>query len=260
MGEYNRPVNRRYLDSLLRAVSLRQVTPLEAAERLSQLPVHDLGFARLDTHRELRTGLPEVVFGPGKTPEQIGRIVEAMVAYPGGPVLVTKATLDAYKAVRRVAPDARFDALSGTIVARTSEDAPRGIVAVVVAGTSDLPVAREAIVTAEACAFKIEEVLDVGVAGVHRILAAQGALRSSDAVIVVAGMDGALPAVVAGLTPAPVIAVPTSVGYGASFRGLAALLTMLNACTPGVVVVNIDNGFGAAVAVQRILAGRGGIA
>lgn len=214
----------------------------------------DLGFARVDTHRALRTGLPEVIFGPGKTPEQIRAIAAELLAAPGAPILVTKATRAAHEALLALAPEARFYEASGTIVLRASPEGPRGTVAVVAAGTSDLPIAEEATVTAEACALKVDPIIDVGVAGVHRLLAVEDRLRAADVAIAVAGMDGALPGVLAGLTPAPVVAVPTSVGYGASFQGLAALLTMLNACAPGVAVVNIDNGFGAAVVASRILA------
>jgi len=253
---YNHAVDRSHVESLLHAVARGEIAPAEAAESLAKLPTSDLGFARVDTHRALRTGLPEVVFGPGKTPEQIRAIVAELAAVPGGPLLVTKTTREAYDAVVPVAPDARYVASSGTIIVRPSTDAPLAVVAVVAAGTADLPVADEVIATAEACALKVDPIFDVGVAGVHRILAVQDRLRSADVVIVVAGMDGALPGVVAGLTPAPVVAVPTSVGYGASFEGLAALLTMLNACAPGIAVVNIDNGFGAAVVASRIVAQR----
>ncbi len=249
-------MDRRSLETLLDAVRRGAISPQEAAERLSRLPSDDLGFARVDTHRALRTGLPEVIFGPGKTPEQIREIATSLLAGPGAPILVTKTTVEAFERVRELEPGAVFHERSGTIVLRASDEAPRGTIAVVVAGTADLPIAEEAIATASSLALKVEEIFDVGVAGVHRLLAVQDRVRAADAVIVIAGMDGALPGVVAGLTPAPVIAVPTSVGYGASFQGLAALLTMLNACAPGVGVVNIDNGFGAAVMAARILASR----
>jgi pyridinium-3,5-biscarboxylic acid mononucleotide synthase len=249
-------VDRSRVESLLDAVARGEIAATDAAERLARLPTSDLGFARVDTHRELRTGLPEVIFGPGKTPAQIRSIAAELLASPGGPLLVTKTTREAYQAVLEVAPAARFVEPAGTIVVRPSSESPLAAVAVVAAGTSDLPIAEEAIATAEACALKVDPIFDVGVAGVHRVLAVQDRLRAADAVIVVAGMDGALPGVVAGLTPAPVVAVPTSIGYGASFGGLAALLTMLNACAPGISVVNIDNGFGAAVVAARIVASR----
>jgi NCAIR mutase (PurE)-related protein len=248
-------MNRAHLEALLDDVSAGRVTPAEAAEQLARLPATDLGFACVDTHRELRTGLPEVVFGPGKTPQQIAAITEELLRAPGGPILVTKTNAEAFDAVRGVAADAEWHESSRTIVARRSSDAPRGTVAVLAAGTSDLPIANEAIATLEACALKVDPIFDVGVAGVHRLLSVVDRLRAADAAIVVAGMDGALPGVVAGLTPAPVVAVPTSVGYGSSFDGLAALLTMLNACAPGIGVVNIDNGFGAAVVALRIVKG-----
>ena len=247
-------MDKAHLETLLASVADGTVSPSEAAEQLSRLPSSDLGFAKVDTHRALRTGLPEVIFGLGKTPEQIALIASELFRSPGGPILVTKTDRAAFNAVRKIAPEAR---LTGTtIVVRTSAEAPRGTVAVVAAGTSDGPIALEATVTAEACALKVDSITDVGVAGVHRLLAVEERLRAADVVIVIAGMDGALPGVVAGLTPSPVIAVPTSIGYGASFQGLAALLTMLNACAPGVTVANIDNGFGAAVMASRILASR----
>jgi pyridinium-3,5-biscarboxylic acid mononucleotide synthase len=249
-------VDRSYLEALLDAVARGEVEPADAAERLARLPATDIGFARVDTHRELRTGLPEVIFGPGKTPSQIRAIAAELLATPGGPVLVTKTSREAYDAVASLAPDAVWHETSGTIVVRPSAEAPRATVAVLAAGTSDLPVAQEAIATLEACALKVDPIFDVGVAGVHRLLAVVERLRAADVAIVVAGMDGALPGVVAGLTPAPVVAVPTSVGYGSSFGGLAALLTMLNACAPGIGVTNIDNGFGAAVVASRIVTSR----
>lgn len=249
-------MDRAHVERLLDGVARGEIAPSDAAETLARLPTSDLGFARVDTHRALRTGLPEVIFGPGKTPAQIRAIARELSESPGGPLLVTKTTREAFDALVHALPDARFHEISGTIVLRASTDAPHGVVAVVAAGTADLPVAEEVIVTAEACALKTDPIFDVGVAGVHRVLAVQDRLRSADAVVVVAGMDGALPGVVAGLTPAPVVAVPTSIGYGASFDGLAALLTMLNACAPGISVVNIDNGFGAAVVASRILAAR----
>lgn len=250
-------MDKQHVEELLDAVARGDIAPSEASERLSRLPTMDLGFARVDTHRALRTGLPEVIFGPGKTAGQIRTIAAELLGMPGGPILVTKADRAAHEAVLDLAPEASFHEASGTIVLRASSAAPRGTTAVIAAGTSDLPVAEEAIVTAEACALKVDPVFDVGVAGVHRLLAIEDRLRAADVAIVIAGMDGALPGVVAGITSSPVVAVPTSVGYGASFQGLAALLTMLNACAPGVTVVNIDNGFGAAVVASRILRARG---
>lgn len=243
----------RTLARLLEAVARGEVAPEEAAERLAHLPVADLGFARVDTHRELRTGLAEVVYAPGKTAAQIRGIARALLASAGGPVLVTKASASDFEAVRDLAPDAVFHETARTIVLRGGGGAPSGVVAVLTGGTSDLPIGEEAAVCAEALGAKVERVFDVGVAGLHRVLAAQDRLRGAEVLVVVAGMEGALPSLVAGLVSVPVIAVPTSVGYGASFGGLAALLAMLSSCAPGIAVVNIDNGFGAAALAARIL-------
>jgi hypothetical protein len=244
------------LASLLDAVARGDVTPAEAAERLSHLPVADLGFARVDTHRELRTGLPEVIYCPGKSPDHIRAVARELLAHPGEPIIATRADDAAYEALRDLTDEVRYDALGRIVVLRPASGAPIGLVAVVSAGTSDLPIAHEAITTAEALGAKVTRINDVGVAGLHRTLAPQRDLRAADVLVVVAGLEGALPSVVAGLLAAPVIAVPTSVGYGASFGGLAALLAMLNSCAPGIAVVNIDNGFGAAVLAARILRSR----
>jgi hypothetical protein len=246
-------MDRGALERLLDAVARGEVVPKDAAERLSRLPTADLEFATVDTHRELRTGLAEVIYAPGKTPDQVRAVARELLRAPGGPVLVTKASPAHFEAVRDLAPVARYHETGRVIVLRASAEAPLGTVAVVTAGTSDLPVADEAAVCAEALGAKVDRVTDVGIAGLHRLLAAEDRLRAADVVIVAAGMEGALPGAVAGLVEAPVIAVPTSVGYGASFGGLAPLLTMLNACAPGVAVVNIDNGFGAAALAARIL-------
>ena len=216
-----------------------------AVEQLRDLPYQDIGFAKLDHHRPLRTGWPEVVFGKGKTPEQVAQIVNAMKGR-GHPVLVTKSDQDAYQAVLQDTPEAEFHRLSKAIVVPTSRTAPgkEGIV-VVTAGTADLPVAEEAVLTATLMGNDVVMVSDVGVAGLHRLLDQLPKLQKAQVIIVVAGMDAALVGVVAGLVSVPVLAVPTSTGYGASFDGLAPLLSMLNSCAPGVAVVNIDNGFGA---------------
>jgi NCAIR mutase (PurE)-related protein len=220
--------------------------------------IADLGFARLDTHREARTGLAEVIWCPGKTPEHIRSIAAELLGHGDGPVLATRADDAAFSSVAGLAPDIRYDAVGRVIVLRGApEGAPLGHVAVITAGTADLPVAQEAMTVAEALGCKTSRVTDIGVAGLHRALDAVDELRAADVLVVVAGMEGALPSVVAGLVSTPVIAVPTSVGYGAAFEGLAALLTMLNSCAPGIAVVNIDNGFGAAVLAARILRGRG---
>jgi NCAIR mutase (PurE)-related protein len=212
----------------------------------------DLGFARVDHQRALRQGFPEVVFGIGKTPEQIADISREIISR-GHTLLVTRATVAAFDAVRRVAPAAEFQATARTITLRQGDVEPgRGTVLVAAAGTSDLPVAEEACVTAEVMGNTVDRLFDVGVAGLHRLLGEHARLAAARVVIVVAGMEGALPSVIGGLVRTPVVAVPTSIGYGASFGGLAALLGMLNSCAAGVSVVNIDNGFGAAAIASRI--------
>jgi hypothetical protein len=241
---------------LLDAVAHGVVTANEATERLAGMPIQHLPFARVDTHRDLRTGMPEVIYAPGKTPDQIRAVAVKLLVHSASPVLATKAPPEVFDAVRDLTPEAAYHELARTIVLRAWSDAPLGTVAVVTAGTSDLPVAEEAAVTAEACGAKVERLADVGVAGLHRVVEAQQLLRSSDVLVVVAGTEGALPSVIAGLTAKPVVAVPTSVGYGAAFGGLAALLSMLNSCAPGVAVVNIDNGFGAAAFAIRLLKAR----
>jgi len=249
-------VDRASLDALLEAVALGQVTAAEAAQRLERLPFVDLKYARVDTHRELRTGMPEVIYAPGKTTEQIRGIARALLAEPGGPLVVTRATAEVFSALRTIAPEATYSELGRTVVLRSDLGAPLGLVGVVTAGTSDLPVAEEASSTLEASSVKVERITDVGVAGLHRLLAESDRLRAADVLIVAAGMEGALPSLVGGMVACPVIAVPTSVGYGSSFGGLAALLAMLNSCAPGIAVMNIDNGFGAASHAIRILRAR----
>ncbi len=216
----------------------------EALSRLKDLPYEDLGFAELDHHRALRKGFPEVVLGDGKTPDQIAAIAEKLAAR-NDRLLITRASVEAYQAVKARVPDAVYEATARAITLERSQPVRHPGVVVCCAGTSDLPVAEEAAVTAELMGSAVDRLFDVGVAGLHRLLDKMDRLRAPKALVVVAGMEGALPSVVAGLVSAPVIAVPTSVGYGASFRGLAPLLAMLNACAAGVAVVNIDNGFGA---------------
>jgi pyridinium-3,5-biscarboxylic acid mononucleotide synthase len=212
---------------------------------LRSRPYDDLGFARVDHHRAVRQGFPEVILGLGKTPAQIAAIA-AEIARKGSTLLVTRATAAAFEAVRVVIPDAAYYPDAAIIAFRQEDIAPgRGTILIVAAGTSDLCVAEEAARTAEIMGNDVERIYDVGVAGLHRLLGERGRLEAARVIIVVAGMEGALPSVVAGLVSVPVIAVPTSVGYGASFGGLAALLGMLNSCASGVSVVNIDNGFGA---------------
>jgi NCAIR mutase (PurE)-related protein len=231
--------------------------PVEAvhAELLSRLraqPFEDLGFARVDHDRAARKGFPEVIFGQGKTPGQVAAIAGRIVAH-GHTLLVTRTTPDAFAAVRAVVPDAVFHEQARIIERRSGElSRGTGTILVAVAGTSDMAVAEEAAITAEVMNNPVDRLYDVGVAGLHRLLSARDRLEAARVVIVVAGMEGALPSVIGGLVRAPVVAVPTSVGYGASFGGVAALLGMLNSCAPGVAVVNIDNGFGAACIASQI--------
>jgi NCAIR mutase (PurE)-related protein len=244
------------LQKLLDAVRAGTVDSASATERIAaamqQAPFEDLGFARVDTHRELRQGFPEVILGLGKTPAQIAAI-GARIVERGQSLLVTRAGLNAFDAVRQVVPSATYHEQARAITLAQGDVCPgKGTIVVACAGTSDLQVAEEAVVTAGIMGNRIERLYDVGVAGIHRILSEQGRLQSARVIIVVAGMEGALPSVVAGLVSVPVIAVPTSVGYGASFGGLAALLGMLNSCANGVAVVNIDNGFGAAAIASLI--------
>jgi pyridinium-3,5-biscarboxylic acid mononucleotide synthase len=218
---------------------------------IDQAPIANLGFARVDHHRAGRQGFPEVVFGPGKTPGQVARIAEAIVAR-GHTLLVTRTDAAAYEAVAKTVPDAVFHPEARIIERRTTEPPGQGVILVAAAGTSDLPVAEEAAVSAEVMGNTVDRLYDVGVAGLHRLLAEQQRLYAARVVIAVAGMEGALPSVIGGLVRVPVVAVPTSVGYGANFGGVTALLAMLNSCASGVTVVNIDNGFGAAAAASAI--------
>ena len=232
-----------------------RVSPEEAAERLKTLPFENLGFATVDHHRALRRGFGEVIFGAGKTPEQIAAIVDR-IASRGQNVLITRTTREvAERVLAGRSPDqVRFhDAARAVTVVQAPPEPLPGRIAVVCAGTSDVPVAEEAALTAEFHGATVERIYDVGVAGLHRLLDRAATIRQATVVIVAAGMEGALPSVVGGLVEAPVIAVPTSIGYGASFQGLAALLAMLNTCASGVSVVNIDNGFGAGYMACSIL-------
>jgi NCAIR mutase (PurE)-related protein len=242
------------LRQLLGAVARGELSTDDAITRLARLPFEDLGFARVDHHRGLRGG-PEVVYGRGKTPAETAAIAAALLDQGAAPVLVTKASAGHADAVREVAPEAEWHPRSELLVCRRAPVPPdAGLVAVVCAGTSDLPVAEEAWVTAEAFGCRVDTLVDVGVAGAHRLFADAERLQAADVLVVVAGMEGTLPSLVAGMVAAPVIAVPTSVGYGAAFEGLAALLAMLTSCAVGVSVVNIDNGFGAGALAARILA------
>ena len=240
------------LRELLARVAAGELTPDDALAALADLPYADLGIAKPDLHRELRSGLPETIFGEGKRSEDLLAIAERLLA-ANGRVLVTRVDPAAAAALRARLPDAVSYERARVVTCGPPHDASGALAAVLAAGTSDLAVAEEAAVCLTWFGHAVERHYDVGVAGLHRLLDALPALRRAGAIVAVAGMDGALPAVVAGLVAAPVVAVPTSVGYGASFGGLAALLTMLNACAPGIGVVNIDNGYGAAVLAHRIL-------
>ncbi|HXV63786.1 MAG TPA: nickel pincer cofactor biosynthesis protein LarB [Vicinamibacteria bacterium] len=242
---------------ILRAVERGEQSADTAWETLRTLGFEDLGFAKVDHHRALRRGFPEVVFGPGKTPLQIASIVRSL-ADGGHLVLVTKTNQEAFRAVEKLVEGASWKGEARAIVVGEPPATTNGKAAVLAAGTSDIAVAEEAALTLELMGASVERIIDVGVAGLHRLAAHRSALLSSDVLVVVAGMEGALPSVVSGLTDVPVIAVPTSVGYGASFFGLAALLAMLNGCSPGVAVVNIDNGFGAGYLAGMICRKRAG--
>ncbi|MGC1684235.1 MAG: nickel pincer cofactor biosynthesis protein LarB [Candidatus Acidiferrales bacterium] len=220
----------------------------KALEKLRQLPFEDLGFAKIDHHRSLRQGFPEVIYGRGKTPQQVAGIVRGMHrAKASHNILITRGSNATYAAVKRVARSAKFHPLSGVIaIERSRERTGKGLVLVVTAGTSDIPVAEEALISAQMMGNRAEAIYDVGVAGLHRLMEHRARLDDARVIICVAGMEGALPSVLGGLVGVPVIAVPTSTGYGASFGGVAALLGMLNSCASNVSVVNIDNGFGAA--------------
>ncbi len=237
---------------LFEQVRRGKLSPDEAVERLRHLPFEDLGFAKLDHHRALRAGMPEVIFGEGKKPQQMAQIFRRLAKH-GGNILATRASAAQFAAVRKQVPKAAYRALARAIVLkRDRKKYGKGTIAVVSAGTSDIPAAEEAVVTAEVMGNDVEHLYDVGVAGIHRLLASRDALAKARVVIVCAGMEGALPSVVGGLVGVPVIAVPTSVGYGASFQGLTALLAMMNSCASNVSVVNIDNGFGAGYVASLI--------
>jgi len=252
-------MDQREILKLLKAVESGALSCERAIERLKHLPFEDLGFAKVDHHRALRQGYAEVVFGKGKTPAQVAGIVRAMLGHKAGRqnILVTRADAKIFAAVRRanggVRSAAKFHPLSGVItIERGREISGKGTIFVVSAGTSDIPVAEEAVLTAQMMGNRVEHLYDVGVAGIHRLLEHREKLTGARVIICIAGMEGALPSVVGGLVAVPVIAVPTSTGYGASFGGVAALLGMLNSCASNVTVVNIDNGFGAACVASCI--------
>jgi pyridinium-3,5-biscarboxylic acid mononucleotide synthase len=245
-------MDRSQIEALLNEVHAGSTSVTEALERLRNLPFEDLGFAKVDHHRALRTGMPEVIFSESKTTAQVAAIFSRM-AKAGGNVLATRASRAVYDAVANAEPRAEFHEMARAItLTQAPAAAGKGTVGVVCAGTSDLPIAEEAAVTLRLMGNTVDLVADVGVAGIHRLLAQQETLKQARVLIVCAGMEGALPTVVGGLVNAPVIAVPTSVGYGASLGGIAALLGMLNTCAPNVSVVNIDNGFGAACIASLI--------
>ena len=239
------------LKTLLEQVKRGEVQVSDALQSLRTLPFEDLGFSKIDHHRQLRTGFPEVIFCEGKTDTQVAQISQRILE-AGHPLLATRATPAMYEAVKALKPEARYNELGRTITVVQAPNEGKSGVLVVSAGTSDLPVAEEAAETARMMGNPPERLYDVGVAGIHRLLSNHEKLLSAQVIIVVAGMEGALPSVVGGLVNCPVIAVPTSIGYGASFGGLAALLGMLNSCASGVTVVNIDNGFGAGYSAALI--------
>ena len=245
-------LNAESIRKLFAQVRTGKLSPDDAVDRLRHLPFEDLGFAKVDHHRALRAGMPEVILGEGKTPAQVAGIFSRLAKHDGN-ILATRASAQQFAAVKRKVRSAEYRELARAIVLqRDKTKHGKGTIAVVSAGTSDIPVAEEAVVTAELMGNEVAHLYDVGVAGIHRLLANREALTKARVVIVCAGMEGALPSVVGGLVGVPVIAVPTSVGYGASFEGLAALLGMLNSCASNVSVVNIDNGFGAGYVASLI--------
>jgi pyridinium-3,5-biscarboxylic acid mononucleotide synthase len=240
------------LKKLFQQVRSGKLSPDEAVEQLRHLPFEDLGFAKVDHHRAIRAGMPEVIFGPGKAPAHLAEIFSKLAAR-GNNVLATRVTPEQVRAVRKKLKKAEHVALARALVLRQKDEIlGKGTIAVVCAGTSDVPVAEEAVTTAELMGNEVRRVYDVGVAGIHRLLAHKDTLSGARVVIVCAGMEGALPSVVGGLVGVPVIAVPTSIGYGASFGGVTALLAMMNSCASNVTVVNIDNGFGAGYVASMI--------
>lgn len=242
------------IKNLLKQLKDKKITVEEAYSKLKNLPYEDLGFAKIDHHRSMRKGFPEVIYCEGKTPDQISQIA-LRISKNDHDVLATRADAKAYRAVNKILKNAKYYETARIITVSRKRKAESGtqLINVITAGTADLPVAEEAAVTAEFLGIRVERLYDVGIAGIHRLLKNIKKIEKAKVLIVVAGMEGALPSVIGGLVDKPVIAVPTSVGYGANFKGLSALLTMLNSCAPGVAVVNIDNGFGAAVMAHTIL-------
>lgn len=246
------------LEKLLKAVQNKKTTVTQALVELRKLPFQDVGFAKIDTHRHLRTGFPEVIYCQGKEINEVA-VIFAELASGGSNVIATRATAGMYRAIKKKFPKAKFQKRAGLIYLEQQHAKKNGLVAVITGGTSDQVVAEEACITAELFGAQTKRLYDVGVAGVHRLFAYSEVLDNANVLIVVAGMEGALPSVVGGLVDKPVVAVPTSIGYGASFKGVAPLLTMLNSCAAGIVVVNIDNGFGAGYAaglINRLISGK----
>jgi NCAIR mutase (PurE)-related protein len=245
-------MNKDHVKRLLQDVKAGRIDPDQALNKLAGLPFEDLTYARVDHHRELRAGFPEVIFGQGKSPEHILGIAGRIMA-SGSNLIVTRTTEEVYGLISNIAQHAEYHREARMITALADRtERGRGVIAVISAGTSDIPIAEEAAVTAGAMGNRVWRIYDVGVAGIHRLLVEREGLQAARVIVVVAGMEGALPSVVGGLVSAPVIAVPTSIGYGASFGGLAALLGMLNSCASNVTVVNIDNGFGAGFVASLI--------
>lgn len=239
-------MNKEEMKKLLELVKENRVNVEDALEQLEDLPFKDLGFAKIDNHREIRVGYPEVIYCEGKTVEQVREIVQFMISKNNN-ILGTRATEEMYEVVKEICEEAEYNKLGRTITIKKKEQLlTESYIAIVAAGTSDLPVVEEAAETAKILGNKVEKITDVGVAGIHRLFSKLDIIRGAKVIIVIAGMEGALASVIGGLVDKPVIAVPTSVGYGANFGGVAALLSMLNSCASGVSVVNIDNGFGAA--------------
>lgn len=240
------------LEDILNQVSKGELSPEEAFKILKDYPYQDLGFAKIDHHRELRRGFPEIVFGPGKTEEQLIKIAEEILD-KGSNLLITKVNSSVFEKIKKKVPKVRYNSLAKAVYLLQRKAPPgKGKIVIITAGTSDMAVAEEALVTCDVLGNETERIYDVGVAGIHRLFGELEKITKARVIIAIAGMEGALPSVVAGMTKAPIIAVPTSVGYGASLKGVAALLAMLNSCPGGVAVVNIDNGFGAAYLASLI--------
>lgn len=240
------------LEKLLIQVQKGELSPKDALKILKDFPYEDLNFAKIDHHRELRRGFPEMVFGAGKTDTQILKIAEAILK-KGSNLLITRVEPKVYTKIKKQIPKARYNSLAKAIYLKQKNPPPgKGRIVIITAGTSDIPVAEEATVTCEILGNEVDKIYDIGVAGLHRLFGELGTIKKARVIITAAGMEGALPSVIAGITEVPIIAVPTSVGYGTSFKGIAALLAMLNSCPGGLAVVNIDNGFGAAYIASLI--------